>query len=297
MVTGLSPMDELDAVVRAVSSPGAGRRRTVHHAGDRLSVARRAARRARRTAGHRRRRVQAADDRQICATCSARSAARSVKSPITQRRLPNRPDDPVHLMQSAVVQYALAAARGGAARHRRPGDRRRRRAAARRRRVGLRLRRAPGAQHAFVGRQRAGRARARVRRHHRESRPRRARLSRRRSRRQRDGRGDVRRRACSAGPGATTSARRARDSATAIDGAMAAYVQGARPLPASRFPTRCRSNWRASPSRTPSPTTRCASTRRSARAISSSCSGPGRSACSARAWRRSPAPIRSSSLG
>ena len=63
----------------------------------------------------------------------------------------------------------------------------------RRGRVGVRVRRPPGVQHAVLAGERAGHARARVRRHGRENRPRREELSRRRSRRVRDGRRRVRR--------------------------------------------------------------------------------------------------------
>ncbi len=80
-----------------------------------------------------------------------------------------------------------------------------------------------------------------------------------------------------------------------VNGAMALLRRDAGPLPAPRSRTRCRSSTPACASRTPSPISRCASTRRSGRATWSWSSAPARSACSARGWRRSPAPIRSSS--
>ena len=72
-----------------------------------------------------------------------------------------------------------------------------------------------------------------------------------------------------------------------LDGAMAQWVRVPGPLPASTFPTRCRSTSRVSPSRTRSRTRRCASIPRFVPETSSSCSVPARSACCARAWRRS----------
>ena len=75
-----------------------------------------------------------------------------------------------------------------------------------------------------------------------------------------------------------------------INGAMASYV---------KVPARCRirpdtlpPGWRAWPSRMPSPTTRCWSTRRFAQATPSWCSGRARLDCCARGWPRSPAPTR-----
>ncbi len=59
LIKGLSPMDELDDVVRGSVRPRAGSGRPHHPAGDRMSRARRAAGRPRGAAGHRRRRLQA----------------------------------------------------------------------------------------------------------------------------------------------------------------------------------------------------------------------------------------------
>jgi alcohol dehydrogenase/L-iditol 2-dehydrogenase len=74
-----------------------------------------------------------------------------------------------------------------------------------------------------------------------------------------------------------------------IDGAMASYVK----VPARCLHRiRCRSNSRASRSRTRWRSTRCASTRPSVRAISWSCSARVRSDSCARGWRRWPAPTR-----
>ena len=59
LIKGLSPLDELDDVVARGVDPGAGGRRPLDRAGDRVRPPRRAAGRGRRAAGHRRRRVQA----------------------------------------------------------------------------------------------------------------------------------------------------------------------------------------------------------------------------------------------
>ena len=125
--------------------------------------------------------------------------------------------------------------------------------------VGVRIRRAPGVQHALLAGERPGHARSRVRRHDREGRARGARLSRRRPRRQRN-RGrhlrrlpDVPHRPLQPVPDAQgLRLRRQRR-----DGAVRARCRRAA---CTTCPTRCRSTSRAWPSRTPSPTTRCAST-------------------------------------
>ena len=130
-----------------------------------------------------------------------------------------------------------------------------------RRRVGLRLRRPPGAQHAFLAGERAGRARPRVRRHGRAA----GRAVR--------GFSEGDRVVCETAAeicGECLLCRTGRYNLCpsrkgfgyGVNGAMAEYVQGAGALPAPRSPTRCRSSSPAWPSRTPSPTTRCASTRR-----------------------------------
>ena len=87
MVKGLSPMDELDAVVEAVDGAGAGGRRPDDLAGDRVPGARRAAGRARRAAGDRRRRLQAGGRRslhtvlrEICAEIRKTPFKRAAKS-------------------------------------------------------------------------------------------------------------------------------------------------------------------------------------------------------------------------
>ena len=249
--------------------------------------ARRAAGRARRAAGDRRRRFKPASD--DLNRCCARSAPRSAKTPL------KRPTSWGSAMNDTGQRRRPVRARrrwrSSCARCRCPRSAHTDVLLRGRRRVGLRLRCAPGVQHAFVAGEHAGRARPRVRRHRRRGRARGDGLQGRRPRRQRDRGGHLRRlpdvphRPLQPVPDAQGfRLRHQRRDGAVREGA------GALPAPHSGFAAvRARL---PRPSRTRSRTTRCASTRRSGPATSSSCSGPGRSACCARGWRRWRARIR-----
>ena len=215
------------------------------------------------------------------------------KTPMAPTRQPldreDRPEHGHHAGSRRPIRARAAVRR--APRDSRPRDRRARRAAAGRRRLGVRLGRAPVPRHPLVGGQRPGRARPRVLRHRRQGRARRARRQGRRSRRQRDRRRDLRHvhdvphRPLQPVPDPQgLRLRRQRR-----DGLLRRHA-GALPARDSRHAAlRVRLPVRAARRRLPVDVRQLDDP---ARATWSSSSARDRSACCARGWRRSPAPTR-----
>ena len=199
--------------------------------------------------------VRSADPDSALGFARRPSAFRSSESPIVHvalRTIAVMTDDQPPSSSTRSSRVGRAARGAGA------GDRRRRRPARRRRGVGVRLGRAPGARHRIVADQRAGHARARVRR---DDRARSAATV----RGFREGDRVVSETAavicgacgmCRSGRYNLCPTRKG--FGYGVNGAMARVRARCRRAASTTCPTRCRSISRAWPSRTPSPTTRCA---------------------------------------